>query len=774
MMPGLASALLALALLAGTASAVPVPEAGRLPGPGITFDERSPTRLVLRAPGYQLTLRKHDGAIVDLVDRRAGTRLLRGSDGCIWGAFQAGSTDYVGGCTFSPGSAQRFSYAWDRATMTLTLSYRDEDERGVGAVVSLRAGDSSFDLRGTIENHAPAVVKNVLLPAALVGDVDEVEAGYAPNYLPGVRLRPSFFRRVGTGIVTYPSRLGFADYLALDMHDGGHLALHSVAPDRPYPVDLGFLHTEPPGACWGPAYCVVHAFQTWIRRGESWTSPVVRITVGVPVEETIAAYRRDTGIDAYPSAAEKLGARLPTLARAPLVKADLPKLQPFGAWGPDLRRLPVPSLLHPVSFQPGGHDGSDPDFLPPDPRWGSTADLRAMVVEAHALGHLVMPYLNVSWWDERSPTLQGLTPEAARSVAAHDADGDPIVEKYNHHTGPVTSPYSPLVRARVARLRDEWRDEVPVDCLFFDQLGARNSLYDFNPAAPHPLAYNDGWLELIQPFRDRCLMVEDGWDRLARDASAFHGSALMMAREHDDPDVRYGEGNWEPYPLATWLLHDKVLLYQHDLFEGTMTTDLEVLSWNMAFGLILSYSWDGWTNSIANPWLELAGSYQRAVGPHYAGVPLGRYRTLGAGLTESTFGGLVVTTNWDRARAARVDDHGLPPYGFVAATKDGRLLAGAFADTFAGSPLSEGTHYLIVERAETEVTVRQPLGADTALEVDPPLSWKAGQPVRAMALGRGGEVLGETRGEVRDGRFAFHYAATLNGRPVAAYRIAVG
>jgi hypothetical protein len=774
MMPGLVSALLALVLLAGAASAVPIPEAPRLPGPGITFDDRSRTLLVVTAPGYRLTLRKRDGAIVDLVDRRAGVPLLRGSDGCIWGAFQAGSTDYVGGCTFSPASASRFSYAWDRATTTLTLSYRDEDARGVGAVVALTARDSSFDLRATIENHAPAVLQNVLLPAALRADVDEVEAGYAPNYLPGVRLRPSFFERVGTGIVTYPSRLGFADYLALDMRDGGHLALHSVAPDRPYPVDLGFLHGEPPGACWGPVFCVVHALQTWIRPGESWTSPAVRITVGSPVEDTIAAYRRDNGIDAYPSVAEKLGARLPPLARAPLVKADLPKLQPFGAWGADLRRLPVPSLLHPVSFQPGGHDGSDPDFLPPDPRWGSTADFRAMVVDARALGHLVMPYLNVSWWDERSPTLQALTPEAARGVAAHNERGEPIVERYNHHSGPVTSPYSPLVRERIARLRDEWRDNVPVDCLFFDQLGARNSLYDFNPAAPHPLAYNDGWLEVMRPFREGCLMVEDGWDRLARDASGFHGSALMMAREHDDPDVRYGEGNWEPYPLATRLLHDKVLLYQHDLFEGTMTTDLEVLSWNMAFGLISSYSWDGWADSLASPWLDVAGSFQRAVGPHYAGVPLARYRDLAEGLTESTFGDLVVTASWDPARRARVGEHGLAPQGFVAVMTDGRLLAGAFADAFAGEPLSAGTHYLIVERAETEVTVRQPLGADTALVVDPPLSWQAGQPLRATAIGRDGEVLGEAAGELRERRFRFDYAGTRNGRPVAAYRITVG
>ena len=39
----------------------------------------------------------------------------------------------------------------------------------------------------------------------------------------------------------------------------------------------------------------------------------------------------------------------------------------------------------------------------------------------------------------------------------------------------------------------------------------------------------------------------------------------------------WGEGNWRPWPLALWLVHDKVLMYQHDLAEETMTDDDEVL-----------------------------------------------------------------------------------------------------------------------------------------------------------------------------------------------------
>jgi len=39
--------------------------------------------------------------------------------------------------------------------------------------------------------------------------------------------------------------------------------------------------------------------------------------------------------------------------------------------------------------------------------------------------------------------------------------------------------------------------------------------------------------------------------------------------------------------LALWLFHDKVLMYQHDLYEGTMAADPEALMWDLAFGLQL-------------------------------------------------------------------------------------------------------------------------------------------------------------------------------------------
>jgi hypothetical protein len=737
------------------------------PFPGVTFDER-PGRLVIGARAYELTLDTRNGRILQVVDRAARARVVQGTKGCLWRTQSRGRPALKSACSFRPRGARRFSYEWSPASATLKLGYRDPVLGS--ALVTLRARAQFFDLRMTVENSGE-VLTNVSLPGELFGDVRTVEAGYAPNVLPGVRLEPGYFTRIGNDLHVYPSRWAFADFLALDA-GGGHLSLYSVGAGPIHPVVLGFLRHPPSGRCSGQLFCVIHQFQTWIAKGGRWASPVVRIRIGQTVDRSILAYRSENGIDAYPSVRTKLGTRLNTLSRAPLIKADLVKLKPFPEWDEDLTRLPSPALLHPVAFQRGGHDESDPDFLPPDPRWGTNADFTSVVETARSLGQLVMPYLNVSWWSDDSPTMRTLpSPLEPRDIAVIDKDGKPVVDAYGPKSGIVVSPFVPFVRSRVARLMQEWRTDVPADCLFFDQVGARQWVRDFNRASASPLAYYDGWLDVMARYSDRCLMAEDGWDRLARSFAGFHGSLLMMDREHDLPDKVFGAGNWSPYPLATWLLHDKVLLYQHDLYDGTMAHDGEVLTWNMVFGLVSSYSWNDWIDSLESPWLGLVGDLQRVLGPHYAGVRLSSYRQVAPQVTESAFGDFVVRANWDPAATHSTGRYGIAPHGFLARTSDDRILAGAFEGAFDGVTLSAGTHYVIVERDEARVTVRQPLGADTNLAIETPRSWPS---ARATAIDSGGHVLGSVTGEVRDGRFLFRYLGQLDGQAVAAYRLTVG
>jgi hypothetical protein len=439
-------------------------------------------------------------------------------------------------------------------------------------------------------------------------------------------------------------------------------------------------------------------FHAWILAGGSWTSPVVRVRIGEPVEQSIVDYRTDNGIDAYPSAADKLGSRLGTLARAPLIKADLTKgVPPFADWAQALDRLPSPALIHPVAFGPGGFDATDPDVLPPDPSVGSLDDFRAAVAATHDHGDLVMPYLNVSWWSPQSSTIQQLpAPLTPSSISVQDSVGQAATELFSGVDGFIVSPSVPFVRDRAQTEIDRWHSDVPADCLFFDQIGARPWRYDFNPAAASPLAYYDGWLSVFAPYADRCLMVEDGWDRLASSFSGFDSSLLLMQREFQWLTQRFGP-NWQTFPLALWLVHDKVLLYQHDLFERTFTADPEILTWNLAYGYMLSYDWD---TGLGGPWLPIVTAFQRTLGPLYAGAALTSYKELADGVTETRFGTYSVVANWTSSPYS-LDGFTLAPRGFLARTDDGRLVAGALEDT-------SGPVYTIVQGGETTFTAVVP------------------------------------------------------------------
>jgi hypothetical protein len=654
-------------------------------------------KLVVQAPAYRIVLSAQNGRILEIDDAR-GKKLLGGGYGCQWWVNPDHRDASVSGCSFHP------TYRWRAGTLTLTY--------GSAAVVTLRAQPTFFDLQLRL-GSARTVRDEVRFPAGVVGDTQTVQYGYSPNVLPGLRLKPAFFSTVSNPVQIYPSRWAFADYLALDTN-GGRAAMYTVNRGPIAPALVGFLHLGPGAPCSGRSYCLFHQFDTWIKPGATWTSPTIRFRIGQTPQQSILAYRHDNGIDAYPSLAAKLGPLLGTLARAPLVKADVEKIQlPYTAW--PLAQLPSPILLHPVGYQVGGHDVNDPDFLPGDPQWGSLATL---VADAHAQGDLLMPYDNLSWWDPTSATMQQTTPQA---VAALDATGAPQTVDYGPHTGVIVSPWAPFVQQRAKQELDAWR-ALGADCTFLDQIGARPWLYDFHPGASSPLAYDDAWLSLLAPYRQSCLMAEDGWDRLADTVVGFHGGLLMMQRELGAVDHYFGAGNWEPYPLATWLVHDKVLMYQHDLYPGTLALDGEVLTWNAAFGLVESAEWH--PGNEAGPWLRLAARLQEVLGPHYAGVPLASFTDLAAGVTRSVFGDLTVVANLS---AGTYD--GIDADGFRA------QAPGVTVQTYPGG------HWVLTTQSGGAAVVEQPVGGDLSLTVPGAasrvLAEPSGAPVPFTADARG-------------------------------------
>ena len=343
--------------------------------PGITFDDGTAGRLVITTRAYRLTLDKRNGKILDIVDRVARARLVHGTKSCLWRAQSRGRPSLKNACSFTPQGIRRFSYQWNPRSATLRLEYRDPV---VGsATVMLRARARFFDLGMTIENRG-AVLTNVSLPGELLGDVRTVETGYAPNVLPGVRLKPGFFTRVGNNLHIYPSRWAFADYLALEA-GRGHLSrlLGQPRPDPPcrarlpaalvsWPLLGTLLLHRPP----------VPDLDRSARKMDEPCRP--RSSRPDRPSSRSSPIGRDNGIDAYPSVQKKLGARLNDTRESAADQGGPRKLKPFRDWDADLPRLPSPALLHPVAFQPGGHDENDPDFLPPDPQWGTNADFASV------------------------------------------------------------------------------------------------------------------------------------------------------------------------------------------------------------------------------------------------------------------------------------------------------------------------------------------------------------------------------------------------------------
>lgn len=741
----------------------------------ISFDDGDPDLMVLsNGAFYEIAFRKTNGAIAYILDKHTGRKVSLGSRyECLWGAvFPDASPDYVGGCSFRADGPNRFDYTWVPDTHTLILRYTPDPSapRQVGAqVLVVASAEPWFDMRLSLDNRWGAVLDYVLFPSDLVFPESEIREALLP-ILPGVVLNPAFFRQGRTYTARYPGYPGlFADYVSLAT-TGGRMAIYTRNPEGTVrPVVMGFVHDD---AYLADSTFFYHTFGARIQDGASFETPWVRIHVGRGHMDTIRAYRSDNGLDRFRSLADKLGDKYDQVVHAPLYKADAVQLAiPFSAYPSLLEQVPGPGILHPVAFQPGGHDQNYPDFLPPDPAWGTTADFAAMVRRAQSLGFLVMPYTNPTWWDDESPTLRSLGPTTPIShVAVLDEQGVPVYEYYGPHGGYVVSPHAPFVQDRLARLAISITVDLPTDLLFEDQIGARPWLFDHNPFAPHPVSYVDGWVAHTRAYSDTLLMTELGFDRLAETEVGFHGSVLLPERLGYIADW-WGADTWHPYPLATAMLRDKVLFYQHDLAPETFTSGKATLTWNLALGFMLSYDLvaSSFGGGLDSPWLDVVSAFQSRVLGRYAGELVTGFDNLADGVTRTRFETHTVIANRNEGEAYIVGDHTLPPQGVLVTSADGTLTAGIFT-RFYGLSLTPGDHYLIAERERGAVRVAQPMGADTPLVIPLPNDGRSGAP-EVWAYDRYGRLIGRVPSTETEDGVGFAYVGQIEGRPVAFYRV---
>ncbi|MEM7114201.1 MAG: DUF6259 domain-containing protein [Chloroflexota bacterium] len=773
----------------------------------IYFDDSTPDVIRMGNDAYEIGIRKTNGSIAYIQDKATQQNITEGSrHECLWGSVyrDVGLPDsYIGGCFYHRDDPTRnFDYTWHPTDSRLSMAYISASDATLNVWIDFTLSTSnSFDLKLFLDNKSGEVVENVFFPSDLVFLQDGMQEGLVPT-MPGVLLNADFFttflpsKADPSYTVVYPSWPGiFSDYLALKS-DKGDLAMYSIyKEDDIVATRLGFIYDAEAMPYIEDSFYTYHTFNPAIEDDVVWDSPTVRIHIGKNYPDTLAALRQDNRFDSYPSLEEKLADLYAQTTQSPIIKLD--RDHSMAEYEAIFLDIPAPAILHWVSYWNPSFDEDYPDFLPPHPEWGSTADMAALFDQAKANGHLNMPYINPTWWDDESPTFQG---QDVASIAIIDEHGEPLYECYSGHPDPpectpenakrdspfnsgqppylwlhggyAVSPYAPFVQQRVAELMTEVTQDIPSDFIFEDQIGAGDRGLDYNVHAPRATSYLNGWLDHTQAFADARLMTETGYDLLARTEVGFHGSYLLLERQHDAPRGWWGEENWQPYPLATMLARDKVLFYQHNLAPETFTHNKETLTWNLAMGFMLSYDLRAsaeFGGGLESAWLDWVSLLQREVLAAHADELVVDFRRLQAGVSATEFETFTITAVWDNT-PYDTGTHIVAPHGVFATSETGHVSAGVF-NSYNGAPLTTGDHYLLEKRLADRILVWQPIGADTEIVIKGLPSWGEGTVVFITAYNKAQQEIGQTAVLVENGHVRLDYQASLNGEAVAHYKL---
>jgi hypothetical protein len=100
-------------------------------------------------------------------------------------------------------------------------------------------------------------------------------------------------------------------------------------------------------------------------------------------------------------------------------------------------------------------------------------------------------------------------------------------------------------------------------------------------------------------------------------------------------------------------------------------------------------------------------------------------------------------------------------------------LTGGVFTSYNEVPLSAGDYYLIEERNEKDIVVRQPLGADTQLTVKRLQGWGPSDSIEAWACAKTGEVLSSQPVTATAQGITFSYQQWAEEGPIYHYRVTV-
>lgn len=485
----------------------------------------------------------------------------------------------------------------------------------------------------------------------------------------------------------YP--VAFSDFMHLET-GAGCSAIYRIQPRKaPDPWHAANHHDAifVPGSigCGGDdkgGYCD-HSFGTHVRPGQTWRAPAVRMTLGSQVRDDIARYAgaNDINRPLTEKVRPEILARLRQSVLVYFAGSCREKIDNIGG-------LPVPTLIHFADYLRGGFDKEYPDHLPPNPKFGTAEEFRLLFEKARALGHLISPYTNPTWWCDhpRGPTFE----REGEAPLLKTLDGKPRHEQYSKNDGWTITLWHPAVQRANRLTVHQFTKDYPVDILFQDQCGARTWYYDANPASPTPYAYSEGMISMVdEDSRTVPLGTENGWDRVLNYEALLCGMTWgIVPTEHRPSWVRqfkstYPPDCWEIFPLVQFLAQDKAILLHHDL--GQFITNDQTLSWSLGLGYSLSYrvAATGLGIDHHQEWLRWLDRIQKSVCARYIGQPLIRFKhdrgplfadakdprlAQDDGVISAAYGDVAVSANLGPV-PRRIDGKTLAPYGFHASSK---------------------------------------------------------------------------------------------------------
>ncbi|RED65553.1 discoidin domain-containing protein [Cohnella lupini] len=676
--------------------------------------------LIVSNDRYEIAFRSDNGAIEYIKNKDGESNLTLGNrEQALWWAFSQDDTSTNGKI------AENFSYDWNKRKGELVFRYGGSVKVDVTARFE---DDNRIYMSASVDNQSDKTIKSFRFPYELKVDSASVKDAVLPM-LPGAKLKDAFFKESNSFQDQYPGVL-FASYLGMSTA-GGDLAVYDISGDIVATTDLGFKSQVDDSGKTG----IVHNYKTWIDPKKQWNSPSVVLEFG-DYEGTIASYRELNKLDEYRSLTDKLGKDKDVYFQLPFYKTDISAIKD-GSWSNltsnYLDKMNYDGVIHLVGFQKGGHDENYPDFIPPDPKWGGDPAFQTFVKAAKDKGNRVVPYTNMSWWGNNSPTLANLpSGTTMEDLIVLKDNGQITKEDYGNHSGYVVNTGHPFFLQRTAEEHKKLLGQAGFDGIFEDQWGIRNSPYVFNKTIPEGTDPSTAYFQGVRNYFDGLdanMYMEDGTDVLADDAVGFMGSTYLW----DQLGYRKNTSSYtDYYPLSGMLFRDKVMLFHHDLAAETMTDDQDMLRWNLAMGYNLSVDF---FNGVANPWVDTVGVFQKYILSQYADSLVEGFEQVTPTVTRTDFGDYAVTANWNKDEAYALNgDDSLAPGGYDVTSDDGNRRAGNFA-RLNGLDLDAGDHNLVEVREKDVIRVYQPIGADTTLKIRKGKDWPHATAVAYLANG---------------------------------------